>query len=422
MKKIRGNSWIFGLLFVAFAAGSARADDLASADLKLVPSGISKKVGFYNPRQLQLSPEKPAGLTKAPPLSAPLYGSLNFGGKEYLVALDAPADKDPRLYVDANGNGDLTDDAPVAWTKHSGPGGPSAFYEGDFTLPLATSGGSTSVTLSVYRFGKDDPRYAQLKTSVFYYRDYGYAGQITLNGAKYDAILLDNAAAGDFGATAAQATPGPQLLIDLDGSGKYNNAGKTYNAFQPFNIKGATWQLSSAWPNGPFTISKSDVSVAEIPLAPDLSVGKPAVPFTAQTMDGKNVEFPSDFKGKLVLLDFWATWCGPCMGEVPGLVKAYPQYQSKGVEFLGVSLDQANQADHVKQVMAQQGMTWPQIYDGKYWSSRVGQMYGIESIPHPLLIDGDTGKILAEGGSLRGDALTKTLDDALAARAANGVK
>jgi thiol-disulfide isomerase/thioredoxin len=130
-------------------------------------------------------------------------------------------------------------------------------------------------------------------------------------------------------------------------------------------------------------------------------------------MDGTPVNFPSDYKGKIVILDFWATWCGPCMGEVPGLVSAYNQFHPKGVEVLGISLDQADSADKVKTVIAQHQMSWPQVYDGKFWQARVAQLYGIDMIPHPFLIDGDTGKILAEGAPLRGDALVTTLQTAL---------
>jgi hypothetical protein len=84
---------------------------------------------------------------------------------------------------------------------------------------------------------------------------------------------------------------------------------------------------------------------------------------------------------------------------------------------LGISLDQPDSADKVKTVTAQNQMTWPQVYDGKYWASAVAQLFGIDSIPHPFLIDGDTGKIVAEGDVLRGDELVNTLTAALAEKA-----
>jgi len=145
--------------------------------------------------------------------------------------------------------------------------------------------------------------------------------------------------------------------------------------------------------------------------------GDNAIAFKATTMDNKPVNFPTTYKGKLVLLDFWATWCGPCMSEVPGLVKTYNEYHPKGVEILGISLDQSNAAAKVKSVTKAQGMTWPQVYDGRFWDARVAQLYGIRSIPHAFLVDGDSGKVVAEGNALRGANLERTLKKALEEKA-----
>ena len=142
-------------------------------------------------------------------------------------------------------------------------------------------------------------------------------------------------------------------------------------------------------------------------------VGDTVTAFRANALDGKPVNFPGDYKGKIVMLDFWATWCGPCMAEAPHVVAAYKQYHSKGLEILGVSLDQSNSANRVKQVTAKEGMTWRQIYDGKFWDARIAVLYVIRSIPSAYLVDGDTGEILAAGNSLRGDNLAKSIEKAL---------
>ena len=138
-----------------------------------------------------------------------------------------------------------------------------------------------------------------------------------------------------------------------------------------------------------------------------------AIVFQATTLDGRTVNFPADYKGKLVILDFWATWCGPCMGEAPGLVSAYNEFHRRGVDVLGVSLDQPDAADQVLRVTGQMGMSWPQVYDGGLWQARIAQLYGIHSIPHAYLVDGDTGNVLAEGDSIRGGNLEGTLEKAL---------
>ena len=147
-----------------------------------------------------------------------------------------------------------------------------------------------------------------------------------------------------------------------------------------------------------------------------LAVGKPAIHFNGKLLSGKSVKFPDDFKGKVVLLDFWATWCGPCMTEVPSLVASYKKYHDKGFEILGVSLDQKGTKAKIEKVMSERSMTWPQVYDGGYWKAAVAVKYGITSIPRAFLVDGDTGKILAMGSQTRGESLDATISSALDAK------
>jgi peroxiredoxin len=105
------------------------------------------------------------------------------------------------------------------------------------------------------------------------------------------------------------------------------------------------------------------------------------------------------------------------MEEVPGLVAAYGQFHEKGFEVLGVSLDEPNETEKVKSVMNEHKMTWPQIYDGGGVKSEVVQLYHVQAIPAPFLIDGDTGKVLATSDQLRGANLIPTIRDALAKKA-----
>lgn len=132
-------------------------------------------------------------------------------------------------------------------------------------------------------------------------------------------------------------------------------------------------------------------------------VGYPANNFSQNTPDGKVVKL-SDFKGKYVLVDFWASWCGPCRMENPNVVMAYNKYKDKGFTILGVSFD--SNKDKWLEAIQKDNLTWQHVSDLKGWGNEVGKMYSISSIPQNLLIDKD-GKIVAK--NLRGPALEEKL-------------
>jgi len=91
--------------------------------------------------------------------------------------------------------------------------------------------------------------------------------------------------------------------------------------------------------------------------------------FKSKTLSGKKVSFPDDYKGRIVLIEFWATWCGPCIREIPQVVDAYERFHDNGFDVLGISLDRENEAEMLKEFLNDHKMTWPQIYDGKKWES-----------------------------------------------------
>ncbi|MEN9685426.1 MAG: hypothetical protein RLZZ28_1212 [Bacteroidota bacterium] len=136
-------------------------------------------------------------------------------------------------------------------------------------------------------------------------------------------------------------------------------------------------------------------------------VGSQALDFTQNNVDGKPVTLAS-FRGKYVLVDFWASWCRPCRAENPNVVNAYQQFKNKNFTVLGVSLDQSkpNWLDAIKN----DNLSWTQVSDLKQWNNEVAQLYRISSIPDNLLID-PTGKIIARG--IRGEALQMKLRELL---------
>lgn len=140
-----------------------------------------------------------------------------------------------------------------------------------------------------------------------------------------------------------------------------------------------------------------------------VAVGTVAPDFTVKTPDDQPISL-ADFKGKYVLVDFWASWCGPCRQENPNVVKAYNKYKGKNFEIFGVSLDQNKEAwvDAIKK----DGLPWKHGSDLGYWNSAPAKLYNVQSIPYNFLID-PSGRIMAK--NLRGEDLEKKLEEVLKA-------
>ena len=132
----------------------------------------------------------------------------------------------------------------------------------------------------------------------------------------------------------------------------------------------------------------------------NLAEGQPPLDLSQfKDIDGKPIKM-EDYKGKVLLIDFWATWCGPCMHELPNVLEAYKKYHDKGFEILGISFD--TDREKFEKVIKEKGMTWRHYFDGKGWGNEIGALYNVRAIPHTILVGRD-GKIAAI--NIRGERL-----------------
>jgi thiol-disulfide isomerase/thioredoxin len=137
------------------------------------------------------------------------------------------------------------------------------------------------------------------------------------------------------------------------------------------------------------------------------NVGQFAPEISLPSPEGKEIAL-SSLKGKLVLIDFWASWCGPCRKEMPNVIKIYSKFKNKGFEIYGVSLDQDK--EKWMEAITKDGINWPQVSDLKYWDNVAARIYNVQGIPYTVLIDKD-GKIIAK--NLRGQELEKKIAEVL---------
>lgn len=366
-----------------------------SVTMNFVASGATRKAGGYRPIRCEVGSSEFGIKAKPADLKSPRFGKLELNGRSVAIILDEPAGQPGRLFVDANGDGDLTKDE-VKWSQNA-----NKMYSGAAMVDI---GKGAPASINLYRFDPNDPARAALKNTVLYYGDYGYEVNLTIDGKTTQAFV-----AGDPGA-------GTSIGVDRNGDNQISAKLERVTVGKPFNFFGTTFVLQAK--NGSLELEKSAEKLPVAPMPPSFGIGKKALNFTATDMTGKKVNFPGDYKGKVVLLDFWATWCGPCIAELPNVKKAYAAHHEKGFEILGISFDQKDMADKVSKFAVENGMPWRHIYEGKFWDTDLGTLYDVSGIPFVLLVDGDTGEILAMSNTLRGPQIVDTVAKALAAKTA----
>jgi peroxiredoxin len=194
-----------------------------------------------------------------------------------------------------------------------------------------------------------------------------------------------------------------RLMLDLDDNGIYRSkdpSSEKVDASKPFRIHGVTYHASADSNASELVLTPVNAEAMELQ---GMRVGAKSPEFTAEDYDGKKVRL-ADYRGKFVFFDVWATWCGPCRGEIPNIQKAYDKY-GKDVAIFGVSIDGAK--DTAVQFTRKEKMTYPQLWQANEFQSEICKLYQVEGIPSTFLVDPDGNLAATE---LRGEEIGKALE------------
>jgi len=311
------------------------------------------------------------------------------------------------LIVDQNNNEDFSDDEVVEFKSTM-----LSFQEMEVELNIA----ELIIDFEIFRDGE-----IQQESKPFAFSYMPDEGLISLGMAYYE--YLTGVWSNDFfsydvalfeSSYKAQHRPNPytMLLIDINKDGYFDfedGSNEAYKTNEPFNISGITWEIDSLYTDGSAVqLVKSDSSVLPVTA---LRSGEKAPNFKATTIDGKKLEL-NDFQGKYVLIDFWGTWCGPCIDELPNLKKAYNEYHSKGFEIIGIATD--DNPNKVKNFVEKNDLEWVQIFEEHLSEeAKINKLYDVQGYPQQYLV-GPDGVILNSGFEIRGENLLAKLEKLLA--------
>jgi thiol-disulfide isomerase/thioredoxin len=424
-------SWI---LVTGLAIGGmplAAADDEigspVTVGLSLNPTAVdmerlrASRMG-YMPTPVSLGLDKPAGVVKEPKYAGtPRYGLVRVGNgpkSDTLVVVDV-TQGGSRLYVDGNQNGDLSDDGNGEWDVTRDINGTNvefatrSVHASWGTLTEETEGGEYHLfifrrpEMSGFSYAKISAREGKAT----------FGETPAADGREYDIMLVEHTNDGLFTVPAKGDLTRRmvELCVDLDGDGTFQGlltqegekefrSPERFNLADPFRIDGRWYVARPSISGASLTITPapppgSDVASLQKPVEvrPMLEPGVIAPPFTVETPEGTPLGL-ADFKGKVVILDFWATWCGPCLSSMPKLEKLYQRVKDQNVEVL--SLNVYDDRDTFR--------TWISENRGSKYNftfafdpaekgsaeSVAGQKYNVPGLPTLYLIDGE-GRVAA---------------------------
>ena len=393
-----------------------------TAELAISPTmydfeGTRKFSRMYFPSVVGLSTQKPESVTAEPDYAGqPMYATITLGNDasaQRVIVVDGGDTSDARFYADLNGNGDLTDDGDGSWDNTSkSDAGLQYQTTAVFQVGYADSDKTTPYGVNFYfREGGD---------GINYYRAAARTGSINIDGTDYAIVLTDE----DANAVFSEAFPEDGSWPE-GGLGKPNFlvlGGSMADARGTFQLKGMNWKATISDDGSKISLSPT-FKVIEAPQPPNnpaaqglLPAGSDAPDFTAKTPGGDILQL-SDYEGKVVLIDFWATWCGPCIKAMPHVQEVYDAYHEKGVEFVSLCVfDNERAFDNWMKANGDK-YKFDFAYDtaGRGEASIARKMYGIRAIPTMFVID-KNGKVAGSvvGFNPEDTKLTDLLDAALA--------
>ena len=353
------------------------------------PESFIREAGAF---QAMVISEKSALLIKKEPRyqsKNPIYGKLVLGNspakQNIAVVVDETDGQSPRLYVDANNNGDLTDDGSPEWIKRES-GGTSK--EVVVKTTFLSNGKLTKVILpfSISRFQIGDDK----RSRIVFQHKYSRSGELKIGNRVYKVLAQTYSGQGLF-SKPEQITLG----IDTNQDGQISKDLLSAEIFfggngggRPFNIAGESYRIARASESGDKIFL--EVSPTKVSAKNYILINSPAPDFSFQTLDNKTVNL-SELKGRVVLLDFWAIWCGPCIANLPVIKKVYDQHQRSEFEIIGISLDggetSKTTANDLQNFVSKEQMPWLIAFDNRGWDNAVVKMYNITDIPIHIVID-----------------------------------
>lgn len=328
---------------------------------------------------------------EGPPLLLAQWGEIALGAARYAFLLGVRDEGQVELWVDADRNLEVVPQEAVEGTRGEG------HIRWAFDLMAHPAGGAA------YPY----------RITVLWPEGRGYVyllggaprhGELVVDGARTRFVLVDGDLDGVFG------TKGDFYAVDVDGDGLVHGDPDGHERFEidePFTVGERSFRVERVAPDGgAVTVTPA----AYVPPKPALLSGHPAPELSFLSFpDGHPVSLEG-LRGQVVLIDFWATWCGPCMAELPHLLDLYAAHHDQGFEIVGISLD-TSETD-LRAVLSTPGIPWPVAFEGRSWDNPLAQLYRVYQIPTSYLLDREG---VIRGRDLYGEELERRVSELLAA-------